>query len=219
VKKSAKKVDLKRKRPHGACHSPDLCAKEDKGLCTCDDPCEWREITGINEQISKALEVKKIGTLQKQMPDVKFSQETFDLVCDLVESGLSTREACTKANTPSYTTFKRWQHKDEKLRAQYVRSIEARAEAAVEEMSKLDDQCIALVLGESEDSKRAGAIVGAYKNKTDNVKWVASKLVPRTFGTHTDITSGGKALAPNLTINVLNVETGNILRDITEGRL
>jgi hypothetical protein len=200
-----KKVKYKRKRPHGKCRSVDLCAFEDAGLCTSDKPCGHREVTGLSAQLDMALAPKRTGSVQHPAPAVKYSDELFDRMCDLIASGISVNKLCQMEGMPSAVTLRRWLTTDER-RIKYARSLEARAETAVDELLDKADECIALVNGESEDSKRAGAIVQAYRGRADDVKWCASKLLPKRYG---DAKSVGGTGQGN-TYNVMLVSSDNL---------
>jgi hypothetical protein len=168
-----KKYKLKCLSPEGSCEhgrgrSPTTCAF--KG------DCEWRE----------KVKMMSITDVAKKQPAeiVHFTDEIGEQVCKYLAAGFSLRDIGKMQGMPSGSTVMRWV-KDptkDRFREQYVGSIEVRTILMVDEIGDIDDECIDRIMAESPDSRRAGAIVNAYSNKTGNMKWNASKYLPKLFG-------------------------------------
>ena len=75
-------------------------------------------------------------------------------------------------------------------------------------MEVLENECL-MAVETAEDSRKANAIVQAYKLKIDNLKWIASKLKPKTYGDKLDITSNNESLVRNISLTAIPAKSNS----------
>lgn len=130
-----------------------------------------------------------------------FTQEIADEVCRQLAEGKSMRKVCKAENMPDMTTIFRWLRTNDKFCQQYVKAKEESTDALHEDLTELGDE--AIELAQTVDSKASNAVVQAVKLKSDNLKWVMSKLKPKKYGDKVDMTTNGKDL-PTPLLHVLH---------------
>lgn len=123
----------------------------------------------------------------------KFTQELADAVCEQIAQGKSMRTVCAPDEMPAIATLFRWLREHESFREQYARATEERSEAFAEETIDIADDSLSLAQ-ESDDPKRANALVQAQRVRIDTRKWLMAKMKPKKYGDKLDLTSDGKAL-------------------------
>ena len=112
------------------------------------------------------------------------SEYNFDLcmeICeDIAKGGNIMTVLDTKAEYPSWSTFRRWKRDNDELRTLYINSQQDKAEALEKEM---DDYRNMLLSKEIDAS--------TYNTLVQTLKWKMSKFYSKMFGDKTDITTGG----------------------------
>lgn len=111
----------------------------------------------------------------------KYNQQIANKILGLISEGNSLREICKSKDMPSEAAVYRWLNKLETFRSNYVRACEDRTEVRVEQIAEIEQEMIREVK-ECDDSKLANALVQAYKQKIDDIKWIASKLKNKKYG-------------------------------------
>lgn len=127
-----------------------------------------------------------------------YNQETADRICSLVSEGKSARTICAIEGMPSLQTFFTWLRVHREFLEQYERAKEESTNAHMEDLQDLGDEAVRLA--QNVDPKAAGAVVQGVKLKSDNLKWVMSKLKPKKYGDKLDVMSDGKAIQGNTII-------------------
>jgi len=89
-----------------------------------------------------------------------------------MEEGESLRKAC-KANGTTHTSFLRLCDADSELANQYARAREAMLDAQAEALEDIGDQAA--------NAENAVEVAG-LRLKSDNRKWLLSKLAPKKYG-------------------------------------
>lgn len=127
---------------------------------------------------------------------VKFSQDTFDAICERIADGESLRSICDDANMPNKANVFRWIGQKEDLRDQYARAREAQADALFDDILSIADD------GRNdwmEKRNQDGDIIGWQENgeairrsqlRIDSRKWMAGKLRPKKYGEKLDVEHG-----------------------------
>ncbi len=137
----------------------------------------------------------------------EYTQETADRVCEMIANGYSLRKVCAEENMPVASTVFKWMRENEDFSKHYAKACAERTEAQNEEMLELGDEAISLA--QSVDVKASGAVVNAVRLKSDNLKWVMSKMKPKKFGDKLDLTSDGKALPTPLLAHIDAIPNNN----------
>ena len=104
----------------------------------------------------------------------KFTQELADKICTLtVDDSLSMRKLCARDDMPNISTLRDWLSKNETFSAQYAH---ARQEMLLERADELED------IGDQASNAKSAVEVAGLRLKSDNRKWLLSKLLPKVFG-------------------------------------
>ena len=112
-----------------------------------------------------------------------YSPELGRLLCEAVASSQDgLRKTCdSRAELPAFSTVQGWLRDHADLAVQYARAKRTQLEAMAEDIV---------------DIGRDDSIDPADKRiRIDSMKWLLSKLIPRTYGDKLDVTSDGAALA------------------------
>ncbi len=102
-----------------------------------------------------------------------------DVICELIESGFTTREIDGMPDLPSWPTVCRWMKADDAFRKRYAHARELSAEAFENEGIKELREAKTL-----EQVQRARALL-------DGIKWVTAKRNPTVYGDKTTIEHTG----------------------------
>jgi len=97
-----------------------------------------------------------------------------DIACkiaDLIASGLSIRKIAHRDDMPDRMTIAKWMEKHSEFDSQIARAREVKAENDAEELEEINEQ----VRSGELDPQQAAVI-------SNNVKWVAGKLLPKKYG-------------------------------------
>ncbi len=137
------------------------------------------------------------GTVEKNpvgRPSV-YSQELADKICHELSEGKSLRKVCLSEDMPDASTIFRWLRTNEEFCKQYARAKEESADAMAEEILDLSDGAIGVIKGGAE--KKSGALAQAVRLQVDTRKWLMSKMKPKRYADHLDLTSKGDKIIGN----------------------
>lgn len=114
----------------------------------------------------------------------------FSKVCDIIgTSQTGTFKACEILDV-NRNAFYGLLDSSEKAREIYARSKDAQVELLAEQMLDIADAPVAMT-----EHGYDSADVQNKRVRIDTRKWLASKLMPKKYGDHLDLTSGGEKLA------------------------
>lgn len=122
-----------------------------------------------------------------QMPvhgNSRYSQEVAARVCELIANGATLNKAGSAVGVKRQTIIK-WVSKYDDFANLYAQARKAQLEAFADEVIDLSDEAAGASASE----------VQAAKLRTDNRKWLLSKLAADVYGDKLDVTSKGEALA------------------------
>lgn len=129
---------------------------------------------------------------------VKEIQETFNFICNQIESGKSLREVLRENDKmPSTQTFYKWIDTDNEKSKQYARACEMRADIIFDEMIEIaDDGTNDFMTKQIGDGIEVQVLNSEHIQRSrlriDTRKWILSKMNPKKYGEKTDITTNGK---------------------------
>lgn len=101
----------------------------------------------------------------------KYSQELADEICERLAKGRSLRQICTDEDMPGRSAVLRWLRDKEDFRSQYAHAREEQADFWADEIIEISDA----PMSEPFEVQQA-------KLRSDNRKWIASKLKPKKYG-------------------------------------
>jgi hypothetical protein len=102
-------------------------------------------------------------------------------ILEAMENGKSLRHACDEFGVPQ-SSFMRWVDADAALADQYARARARLLDIQAEELEQIGDQAVAA---------ESAVTVAGLRLKSDNRKWLLSKLAPKKYGDKLDLTHGG----------------------------
>lgn len=105
-----------------------------------------------------------------------YTEELAKEICDLIADGWSLRKINKIKGMPERRTIMRWETEREEFRDQIARARNAKYENDVEELEEINEDVRKGVL----DPQRAAVM-------SNNIKWVAGKLLPKRYGDSTQI--------------------------------
>jgi hypothetical protein len=113
-----------------------------------------------------------------------YSKEVGDEICRLMSEGRGLRAVCELEGFPARTTVLRWLEEQPSFAERYRYAREALMDWYSEEILKIafDDAGDVFIDGERVVSDHAR--VQRARLKVDTLKWIMSKLAPRTYGDH-----------------------------------
>lgn len=101
-------------------------------------------------------------------------------ICARLASGRSLRSIATDEDMPAEGTIYSWLYKQKEFQEKYAHAREAQSDVYAEEIISIADEC-------EPDSQK----VALARLRTDNRKWVASKLKPKKYGDKLDLNHTG----------------------------
>lgn len=132
------------------------------------------------------------------------TEQQFNQICEQIESSQTGLLQCCKSAHISQQSFYQYIKKiGDSAKERYARAKESQIDNLVDQMEVLENACLTAV-ETAEDSRIANAIVQAYRLKIDNLKWIASKLKPKTYGDKLDITSNGNDITREILITPIS---------------
>lgn len=127
-----------------------------------------------------------------------YTPELADVICDRLSNGESLRSVCRDPLMPDKKTVLKWLRNDEEFVAQYARAKEEAADALVDEMIEIADDgsndLMVITKGQIEYEVENKEVTNRSKLRVETRKWISSKLKPKKYGDHLDVTSGGHRL-------------------------
>ena len=121
-----------------------------------------------------------------------------ELFLNRIEQGESMREICKDKNSPDDNTLYRWLNKDKQFREQYARAREQQALFYTEKIEK-----VIVELKNSGDYTRED--IDVARLEIDSYKWVASKLLPKVYGTNQQQTNVQVNIAPVTGMQIIDI--------------
>jgi len=146
--------------------------------------------------------VREKGAAVMGRPSI-FSEEIAAAIVDRIMEGRSLRSICKEDDMPGISTVIRWLADD---RSEQFRAFRAQYEAAKREQADvLADEIVEIADDGSNDwmarhdPENPGYIANGEhiqrsRLRCDVRKWVASKLKPKRYGEHLDLTSDGRQI-------------------------
>lgn len=106
-------------------------------------------------------------------------------ICDLMETGVSLRKACTKLSIPR-SSFYDIVDNDEKKMYQYARAMEARADHMFEDILHIADDTTSdqetVNIDGIELTNTNHDVIQRSRLRVDSRKWILSKMIPKKYG-------------------------------------
>jgi hypothetical protein len=129
---------------------------------------------------------------------ITYTRELADLICERLASGESLTAICRDAHMPNETAVRKWALKDhDGFSLRYARARELQLEHLADEILEISDD------GRNDWMERGGFEVpnGEHiqrsKLRSDNRKWLLSKLKPERYGDRMEhVGAGGSPLIP-----------------------
>ncbi len=113
-------------------------------------------------------------------------KEAIPAILEGMEQGNSLRKACEELGVlPS--TFLRWVDADSELQQQYTQARARCLDVQAEELELIGDQAAAA---------ESAVTVAGLRLKSDNRKWLLSKLAPKKYGDKLDLAHSGSIARP-----------------------
>jgi hypothetical protein len=110
----------------------------------------------------------------------QYTQETADLICDLIVEGKSIRQICSLDDMPASSTIFKWLSVFPAFAEQYTRAKREQAERLADELIELADDDSKDISGEL--SMPNGVAVQRSRLMVDTRKWYLSKVLPKVYG-------------------------------------
>jgi hypothetical protein len=134
-------------------------------------------------------------TAKKAGKTVTFTQQTADVICEHIASGMSLRGICKMNGMPAASTVFKWLNENTKFSEQYARARDEQAETLADEMIDIADGASSPVMVEGlplmVDGKpvmiTTSEAINHARLKIDTRKWIASKLKPKKYGDNSKI--------------------------------
>jgi len=127
---------------------------------------------------------KKTGSHEKKGRPSNYTPELAELVCERVATnpmGLGKICAMYPDSMPSHATIYQWRYKHPEFQNQYARAKRYQIEIMAESIDDLADEISTYQDSEGNTRVDQGS-VAAKRLKIDGRKWLASKLLPKTYG-------------------------------------
>ena len=133
-----------------------------------------------------------------------------DAICERLMLGESLRKITRDEDMPSTTSVMRWLQSDEEwgvtFRKQYARARREQAELNAERLIEV-----------AEDAEETSAGVQKARLLSDNIKWAASKLLPKKYGDRLDIAVDASALQPPpVVVRIVNAPRPRQLENVED---
>lgn len=132
----------------------------------------------------------------------KYTQQLAEEILNRIACGESLMRICQDDHMPGYASVMRWQIKSTKFRENYVRARQQQAETYAE---SLIDYAMT-----EQDVNRARIV-------SDNIKWTASKLLPKMYGDkvtqdhHIDVTFNNAVPRPQVAKGHTTYSAGDVI--------
>jgi hypothetical protein len=137
-----------------------------------------------------------------EQPDPIIVQE----ILDWIEDGRTLREYCRQADKPTFKTVYRWMEKDEEFKTRFVRARDVGEDAIAQDTLHLIDQQPDRIVSESGISKIDPGWVQYQRNRVEQRMKLLAVWNPRKYGAKVDLTTEGKQVGLNITIDMSDDE-------------
>lgn len=131
-----------------------------------------------------------------------FTPELLEDIIERIAKGGTLLRICEEPGMPNRNTFHEWLAKVEGAKERYEIAVQRRTERYVEEMTQISDDGLNDTYTDDQGNTRTMTdVIARSKLRVDTRKWIASKLLPKTYGDKvtTEVTGAdGKALIPEL---------------------
>jgi hypothetical protein len=147
---------------------------------------------GATTPKGKAAPKPKPAPKPKGRPSI-YTPELGRAICLRIAAGESTRSISRDENMPAESTIRSWAVDDiEGFNAQYTRAIQIRAVGWAEEIIEIsDDGSQDTYIDPATGQERTNhEIVARSRLRTDNRKWMLSKVLPKVYGDKLDVNHG-----------------------------
>lgn len=144
---------------------------------------------------------KKMGRPSDYLPEVA------DDICALLADGESLRKICKRPGMPNMTKIMRWLREHADFREQYARAREEQAEALLEEVLEIADECVP-----------DAAEIAKAKLRVDTRKWYITKVAPKKYGDKITTELTGKDGGPIQYSDITDEELEERLKELGHGR-
>ncbi len=129
----------------------------------------------------------------------RFSQHLANKLCKELSLGRSLRTIYRDNDwCPDISTIFNWMHKFPKFLEQYAHAKEESADALADEILSIADDSsndwMTIGKGDNVYEVENREVTNRSRLRIDTRKWLASKLKPKKYGEHLDLTSDGKPL-------------------------
>lgn len=115
-----------------------------------------------------------------------YTQELADRICAQLAEGISLRTVCKAEGMPDKATVFRWLRTNETFRDQYTRAKDESADAFVEDMNDIADDCANDWMARNDPENQGWLANGEHIQRSrlriETRKWLASKLKPKKYG-------------------------------------
>ena len=101
-----------------------------------------------------------------------YTQELATEICNELIEGKSLREICRRKDMPDLSTVLDWAKNKEEFSVQYMRARDMQAEGFVDQLLDITKQ--------EDDTAKARLM-------SDNIKWIACKVIPKKYGDKTQL--------------------------------
>lgn len=123
----------------------------------------------------------------------KFNQEIAAKILDQIANNvISMRHICAQKGFPTPSTVYKWLSENKDFSEQYARARESQAEIMAEEILDISDDAtndfMTIVKGDKEYVVENKEWTSRSKLRTDNRKWLLSKLLPKKYGDKQEVT-------------------------------
>lgn len=104
-------------------------------------------------------------------PTVRFSQEKFDEICELLAAGSNLRQIERMAEMPSANSILEWKERTPELNSQYTRARESGYTLMADDIVAISDEPVI----DNDHLTR-------NRQRVDSRKWLLSKCLPKIYG-------------------------------------
>lgn len=120
-----------------------------------------------------------------RQPD--YSEKIADLICSHIASGGSMSSWCRRGGNPSLTSVYKWLRRYPEFAKNYAIAREDRADTHADEITAISDQTPRMIVDEKGITRIDTGDVQNRRLRVDSRKFIASKLKPRVYGEHLDV--------------------------------
>lgn len=139
-------------------------------------------------------------------PPEQVDQTIVQEILDWIEDGRTLREFCRQPGKPTFKTIYRWMEKDEDFRTRFVRARDVGEDAIAQDTLHLIDQQPDRIVSDSGMSKIDPGWVQYQRNRVEQRMKLLAVWNPRKFGAKVDLTTEGKQVGLNITIDMSDDE-------------